>query len=229
MQGKLKEMLDLQNLLNTNTNGEDWRSGITLNGKIINWKRCIYMELCEAIDSLPWKHWKNIEGKIDYENFKVEMIDIWHFVMSYLLIFTDSKSLSIDLLKFIDKKASIILPKEFSKEDNLRLDIILEPYEELMRITLRKENSKEHSMKLAKQFFLCLKVSGISFDDLYKLYIWKNVLNKFRQDNWYKEWKYQKNWNWREDNVYMQEIISNTTWFDNIYNKLEVIYKSLIK
>jgi dimeric dUTPase (all-alpha-NTP-PPase superfamily) len=43
------------------------------------------MEIAEAIDSISWKHWKNIEGGIDYENFKVELIDIWHFLISYLL------------------------------------------------------------------------------------------------------------------------------------------------
>ena len=28
------------------------------------------METAEAIDSVSWKHWKNVEGGIDYENFK---------------------------------------------------------------------------------------------------------------------------------------------------------------
>lgn len=227
MQKKLKEMLELQDLLNTNTNDKNWRNGITPNGKIINWKRCIYMELCEAIDSLPWKHWKNIDWEIDYENFKIEMVDIWHFVMSYLLIFSDSETLSKELLWLTNQEVASILPKHFSKEDNLKLNDILEPYEELIRISLEKENTKEHSMKLAKQFFVCLKESDISIDDLYKLYIWKNVLNKFRQDNWYKDWTYKKIWNWKEDNKYLQEIIENTTWFDNIYNKLNNIYKSL--
>ena len=37
--------------------------------------------------------------------------------------------------------------------------------------------------------------------------IGKNCLNKFRQDNGYKEGTYIKEWNGREDNVVMIEII----------------------
>jgi hypothetical protein len=80
-----------------------------------------------------------------------------------------------------------------------------------------------------KNFFIALNSAGISFDDLYKLYIWKNVLNKFRQDHWYKEWSYIKIWNWEEDNVVMQKIIEKETGFNNIYNALEKEYWSIKK
>ena len=36
----------------------------------------------------------------------------------------------------------------------------------------------------------------------------KNVLNFFRQDNGYKEGSYRKEWNGREDNEYLVEIIN---------------------
>ena len=45
MKNKLKEMLVLQDKLNTDTSWENWKLWITNKGKIINWKRCIYMEL----------------------------------------------------------------------------------------------------------------------------------------------------------------------------------------
>jgi len=48
---KILLMLQLQNQLNDATNGEDWPKGVTKNGKTINWKRCIYMECAEMIDS----------------------------------------------------------------------------------------------------------------------------------------------------------------------------------
>jgi hypothetical protein len=43
------------------------------------------METVEAIDSVSWKHWKDIKGGIDSDNFQVEIVDVWHFLMSYLL------------------------------------------------------------------------------------------------------------------------------------------------
>jgi hypothetical protein len=78
-----------------------------------------------------------------------------------------------------------------------------------------------------KQFFTCLDSAEITFDDLYKLYIWKNVLNKFRQDHGYKEWTYIKIWNSEEDNVVMQRILVDTIWFDDIYRELKTVYNQL--
>ena len=84
---RMIEMFGLQNRLNDDTNGPKWRDGVTKHGKVINWKRCIVMETAELIDSFSWKHWKSIDGGIDIENIRIEMVDIWHFVMSYILRF----------------------------------------------------------------------------------------------------------------------------------------------
>ncbi len=53
--------------------------------RVIDWNRCIYMEVAELINSYPWKHWKDIDAKADYENIQIEIVDIWHFVMSEAL------------------------------------------------------------------------------------------------------------------------------------------------
>ena len=79
---KILLMLQLQNQLNDATNGDKWTSGVTKNGKTINWSRCIYMECAEMVDSFSWKHWKNIDARPDYANIKIEAVDIWHFIMS---------------------------------------------------------------------------------------------------------------------------------------------------
>ena len=57
------EMLKLQQSLNDETNGPGWESGYTDKGKLISWRRCIYMECAELIDSFAWKHWKSINAK----------------------------------------------------------------------------------------------------------------------------------------------------------------------
>jgi hypothetical protein len=68
--------------LNKNTNGYLWAFGINKNEKPINWARTMYMEIAELIDSSPWKHWKSVDGKIDYKNVYMETIDIWHFLLA---------------------------------------------------------------------------------------------------------------------------------------------------
>ena len=78
----IKEMLNLQQQLNDDTNGIGWEMGHTKDGKLISWKRCIYMECAELIDSFAWKHWKAINSPLDVDNIAIEIVDIWHFIMS---------------------------------------------------------------------------------------------------------------------------------------------------
>jgi hypothetical protein len=231
METKILEMLELQDKLNTQTSWENWKDWITNKWKIISWRRCIYMELAEAIDSTPWKHWKNIEWKTDINNFKIELVDIWHFLLSEairLVWINESKNI---ILSNVNEKYSLKLPVFWDKEKNEMLNDYLKPYEELFRITLEKEENLDYVDKLSRQFFICLDTAWMTFTELYSLYIWKNVLNKFRQDNWYKEWNYIKIWDNKEDNVVMQEILekNETIWFDELYEKLKEIYNKLTK
>ena len=129
------------------------------------------MELAEAIDSVSWKHWKNIDGGIDYENFKVELIDIWHFLMSELLRFFTMEELIELTTKYSESKSTIKLPLVWKKENNAELDDIIEPYENLMALTLIKIDDKDYLENLIEAFFICLDSASVNFDDLYKLYI----------------------------------------------------------
>ena len=72
---KITQMLNLQQSLNDDTNGIGWENGINKNGKLISWKRCIYMECAELIDSFAWKHWKSINAPTNEDNLRVEVVD----------------------------------------------------------------------------------------------------------------------------------------------------------
>ena len=65
----------------------------------------------------------------------------------------------------------------------------------------------------------------LSFEDLYRHYIGKNVLNFFRQDHGYKEGSYIKIWEEREDNEHLSEIMAaldpaSETFPDDVYEGL---------
>ncbi len=47
------------------------------------WHRAIMVEAVEALDHFGWKWWK--EQKADLPQVRMELIDIWHFVLSELL------------------------------------------------------------------------------------------------------------------------------------------------
>lgn len=68
---------------------------------------------------------------------------------------------------------------------------------------------------------------SLSFNTV-RYYFGKNVLNKFRQDNGYKEGTYNKIWNGKEDNVAMLEIVHqlDVINFDTVYNALKESYLS---
>ena len=218
---KLEEMFLLQKQLNDSTNGLNWELGVNKFGKEINWLRCIHMEAAELIDSTPWKHWKNIEAKSDMDNIHVELVDIWHFLMSYILQETN-----------VPKAVSLVNTHcIYESNEDVDYKVMISETEKLSYIAIAIETGNMPSFsgieRFIDQFFRTCKISGLSFNWLQKLYIGKNCLNKFRQDNGYKEGSYIKIWNGSEDNVIMVELLKDieNVNFDDLYNKLGNAYK----
>ncbi|MGB5791622.1 dUTP diphosphatase [Poseidonibacter sp.] len=217
---KLEEMFLLQKKLNDSTNGKNWELGTNKFDKEINWLRCIHMEAAELIDSTPWKHWKAINAEADMGNIHVELVDIWHFLMSYILQETN-----------VPKAVSLVNAHcifEANKEIVIK-DMITET-EKLSYIALAIQTGNMPSFsgieRFIEQFFRCCKVTGLSFNWMQKLYIGKNCLNQFRQDHGYKEGTYIKIWNGQEDNVVMVEILEtmDDVSFDILYAQLKESY-----
>jgi len=229
MQDKLTNMLTLQETLNNNTNGEMWKEGVTKNAKTINWKRCIYMECAELIDSFSWKHWKSIDAGIDYANIKIELVDIWHFTMSEMLRTQSPAEIAKIVTPLIDADINITLPRQWKSEDNAKLDAYIEIFEELMAISLVKTENEFYNEMLCDAFFKSCAVAELGFEELYQLYIGKNALNHFRQQHGYKEGTYIKVWDGQEDNVVMQEILTNVPdiGYEQLLDALEDRYIAL--
>jgi hypothetical protein len=220
---KILQMLQLQASLNDATNGEEWVRGTTKNGKTINWKRCIYMEAAEMIDSFSWKHWKNIDQEPDWDNLQIEVVDVWHFIMS-LAIENYSQNmrgqvdnLAIDISEL--ENLDILNEKNclFASQDE-----IMSKVENIMFLSLTKENFTIE--KLLKEFFDLVTMSGLDLKTLYRLYVGKNILNQFRQDNGYKEGTYIKVWDGTEDNIIMKKV-----WEENGDITPQTLYKELTK
>ena len=224
---RILQMLKLQQELNDSTNGLNWENGITKNGKKIDWRRCIYLEAAELIDSYPWKHWKNIDASPDYENIKIEIVDIWHFVMSEALRVYKIKNLGSieDIATMITNMPEF---KNFSQEKSGE---ILDNYKqiELVESMIQTLFCKDDIDALVISFLTMSSKLNLKLPELYKLYIGKNILNKFRQDHGYKDGTYIKEWNKKEDNVVMQDILNKNSDItpDILYQKLKETYLSL--
>ena len=221
----LETMLRLQQRLNDETNGPGWEKGVTRQGKPIDWRRCIWLEAAELVESYPWKHWKNIDARPDYENIRIEAVDIWHFVMSEALrlnaIERDGK-----IAELAERIAATDAYRTFARSASPSPG---DPYDEIKKVeAFVKTLFCGGSIKdLTASFFTVASLAGLDLSTLYRLYIGKNILNRFRQEHGYKEGSYRKLWNGREDNVVMQEILESHPEIDpeQLYHILEEKYR----
>jgi dimeric dUTPase (all-alpha-NTP-PPase superfamily) len=79
---KLDHIFEMQAALNT-------RIGVQTTGIddaektkwVLNYSRAMQQELAELIDSVPWKWWAKYQ-KFDEQNARVEVVDLFHFLVS---------------------------------------------------------------------------------------------------------------------------------------------------
>ena len=224
---KILTMLQLQQELNDATNGLGWEEGMTNRGKRIDWRRCALLEAAEMIESYPWKHWKNIDVVPDRENVRIEAVDIWHFILSEML--------RIGKLEGLDHRSialSIEATDAYKRVAEGKKRNFASHYDEIEAIeefiaTLFKENLTIE--KLFEEYAKLIEVADLNLDQLYALYIGKNILNRFRQDNGYKEGAYIKEWDSKEDNVVMQSILQYKPDItpDELYRELQERYSAI--
>lgn len=196
MQGKMKVMLEMQDALNQQV-FPDWAQ------RKLAWHRAIYIEAGEYLEHLgSWKWWK--KGSPDFPQANMELVDIWHFGLSWFLeSLARSGTPDFDALaRFLGDTIEVQWPEVDLTEDPDRL-------------MERRHQAVDHLVGEAGLhrcfnlgiFLHLLAYSGMDFDELYRRYVGKNVLNRFRQDNGYKTGTYVKVWAGREDNEHLNELL----------------------
>jgi dimeric dUTPase (all-alpha-NTP-PPase superfamily) len=201
VQNQLKVMLELQNAMNTRVHNE-WRD------QGFEWYRAIWIESAELMDHYGWKWWKH--QKPDIEQVKLELIDIWHFGLSILLV----NKISIDS---ITEQVTDALKVEADGDFKIALE----------SFTAHTLSKKDFSVSL---FVTLLKGMDMTFEDLYSGYVGKNVLNFFRQDHGYQDGTYKKIWDGREDNEHLVELVteldvSDAQFSAKLYQSLKARYE----
>lgn len=210
----IKQMFELQQQLNDATNGTIWTEGATKEGRQISWLRCIYMEAAEAIDSFNWKHWKDIDAKPDLDNAKVELVDIWHFLMSEAIHYGDAGFAEIY--------------NDMQPERETNPEKLVEILEKIVAISASAnvDKSQNSLYQLFALFFQAIAHMEMDVPELYKRYLVKNQLNTFRQDHGYKDGSYVKMWGDVEDNVIAFKIMDDNPELtpEQLYEQLESAY-----
>ena len=201
MQDQLLVMLEMQDAMNARVN-PDWRQAGNA------WYRAIWTECAEMLDHYGWKWWKHQQPDLD--QVQLELVDIMHFAMSdYILREADSDAVATRI------EAELSDPRQYQ---DIRVAI------ETMAQTTIAQQSMHFS-----DFAGIMALIDMDFDQLYRTYVGKNVLNFFRQDHGYKDGSYIKVWNDREDNEHLAELLleldSNSAGFrDDVYQGLAARY-----
>ena len=141
---------------------------------------------------------------------KLEVVDIVHFALSIRLQQNQSLNDTAELIA-----------RDF--ENLMQAEDIRKSIECLALLTLTDQGA--HFTFIAG----IMKYLDMSFDELYEIYVGKNVFNMFRQDNGYKEGSYNKIWKGREDNAYLADIMKqlnadSLTFQDDVYAALAQTY-----
>lgn len=200
---QIQIMLDLQDSMNTKVNAQ-WRE------QGYEWYRAIWVECAELMDHYGWKWWK--KQSPDTEQVALELIDIWHFGLSILL---QSGKPADEISAQIQQELVVV-----TDEKDFRLDL-----ETFAAATL---GDREFHIDL---FGKLMAGVDMSFEQLYRGYVGKNVLNFFRQDHGYKDGSYRKNWHdGREDNEHLVEVVlsldaARLSFKDELYESLKLRYE----
>jgi len=204
MKQKIISMLSMQDKMNTKVHAQ-WRE------QNFQWYRAIWIECAELLDHYGWKWWKKQTPDVD--QIALELVDIWHFGLSLLLISDLSEE------DIVNRVCSAFDQSEY--EGDFATD--------LEDFTERTLSTKDFDVERFSRLMVGI---NMDFDTLHVGYIGKNVLNFFRQDNGYQDGTYNKQWNGVEDNEHLVDIAStldtsSPDFADTLYQKMQDRYGEL--
>ena len=204
MKHQLATMLKLQSEMNTKVHA-DWQQ------QNFEWYRAIWIECAELLDHYGWKWWKKQTPDVD--QIALELVDIWHFGLSILLLSDETvESISDRVISGFDGQTGT---GDFAAD--------------LEQFTAATLVNKDFDIG---GFARLMDGINMDFETLYVGYVGKNVLNFFLQDNGYQDGSYHKQWGGKEDNEHLVDIVarldsSSATFSDELYTQMKAVYQEL--
>lgn len=186
--------------------------------------RAVVIEAAEAMEHHGWKWWKH--QRCDMPQLQMEIIDIWHFLMSQLLL--DHRGDEAAALAQLMKEA-VSDPQATSLQfDGREYQPASLPLLDKLQLLSATAAAGRTEIPL---FAGILQDCGMDWSELFRQYTGKNVLNGFRQDHGYKEGHYRKTWQGREDNEHLVELMDTLdvpaeSFRDALYDALKLRYQT---
>lgn len=212
---QLTEMLQLQDRLNATMGDPKWLFSN------YRWGRAIRIECAELTEHLGWKWWKKQEP--NWAQAKLECVDIWHFMLSSALVSTagQHRHAAREILTNLDYPRMEVM-NLMGKQITLGSLSLHDAVDVLSFFA-----SVEYTFPAV--FEIVMEGVGLSWAELRRQYVGKNVLNLFRQAHGDKEGTYRKVWHGREDNEWLAEIleVDPEITADVLRNRLWDIYSAV--
>jgi dimeric dUTPase (all-alpha-NTP-PPase superfamily) len=192
---QVREMLALQDEMNRMVDPQWTAAGFA-------WHRAMYAEAVELMEHLgAWKWWKAPKAEANIAQIRLELIDIWHFALSWYIVRfgepVDSDVLVDAVLRHVVLGTAGLAFSEYTHEKHRTVHEALDRFIADAGLGLFAYDA----------FFHLCACFGLTFDDLHAGYIAKNALNRFRQLNGYKRGTYIKTWRGQEDNEVLDSIV----------------------
>ncbi len=211
----LLAMLELQDSMNQKID-PDWLS------KRHAYLRAVLVEATEALEHYGWKWWK--KQSPDMPQLRIELIDIWHFVLSEYLLRADGNHAAAAQAIAADWTSGDAVTFDGTHYDLSRLDM-----RQQLELLSALSAVRRLCMPLVVELFAAVELTA---EALCREYVSKNVLNHFRQDRGYKTGEYKKHWDGAEDNVHMAAMLDSMSTTgeglpDALYRALAARYDEL--
>lgn len=202
---QLASQLALQQTMNATVNPDWLKAGYA-------WHRAIMVEAVEALDHYGWKWWK--KSAPDVAQVQIELVDIWHFVLSATLVGTSGN---------VDWAVDSLLGRFEGTPPHY---LYGEATPALFDLLAGDAAAGQFN---ANVFDALMRRLDFSWNQLHSMYIAKNVLNIFRQAHGYKQGTYVKEWFGKEDNVVLADLLTARpdATPEQLTEKLNSIYTSV--
>lgn len=203
---KVSKSFELQDKLNKVVN-PDW-----INAKY-PWYRAAWIEAAELMDHVGYKWWKNLHKDGDREQILLELVDIYHFMVSDLIVHSVAPG---------------AITNTFDRVKNIKAKDKEHIFEEIEAFVT---NCADSQLIMPVDFCRMVVVLDFTLEDVLKWYLGKNALNIFRQDHGYKDGTYVKVWNGREDNEILADYVrtAEDVNYDLAYEYLDSEYSKIVK
>jgi dimeric dUTPase (all-alpha-NTP-PPase superfamily) len=206
------KFLEVQNELNLKLSPEwatkDWA-----------YPDAMFTEATEAYNHLNWEWWRATDRKIDWNQVKLEWVDVMHFLLSEVISSGCQKEFETQF-----ETQNLVTAYTLTEENRLPLlkDTIKMFVKSVIEYQYSDVTGKGDLKTVISYFLLGLYYLGLSKEEFYTLFIGKVCLNQLRWKNGYKkgiaesqfiskdspkQFKdyYIKVWNGVEDNVWLAE------------------------